>query len=215
MVPGSISPPRHRALIESEGVDNRLAWTAIRQQGDDHDNQLCWLAQPFHHSSAPRAKRVTTGATAIALPLAIMDATVALSDLASCRTRRVWAKLSGRVHWLFCCVLHTRKMPGTVTFFNKGLLFHRLVGLYQKTLCQDLWQILSAVQQEWDDRLYPQHQQNALRLKLERHTDQCLKTLSKRFTSRTRTEPPRFLSFVSILLQVQFTEPSYTCGQDI
>jgi hypothetical protein len=142
VVPGSISPTRHRSLIESEGVDNRLEWTAIRHQGDDHDNQLCWLAQPFHHCSSPRAKRVTTVATAIASPLAIMDANIALSDLASCRTRQVWAKLSGRVHWLFCCVLHTLKMPGTVTFFNKRLLFHRLVGLYRTLVPQvgAVWQ---------------------------------------------------------------------------
>jgi hypothetical protein len=40
----------------------------------------------------------------------IMDANVALSDLASCGTRQIWAKLSGRVHWLFGCLLHTPKM---------------------------------------------------------------------------------------------------------
>src|SRR5262249_16580882 len=86
----------------------------------------------FHHRSSPRAKRVTTATTAIALPLAIMDANVALSDLASCGTRQVWAKLSGRVHWLLWCVLPTPKMPRTVEFFKRGLLFHRLGGLYPK-----------------------------------------------------------------------------------
>ncbi len=73
---------------------------------------------------------MTAAATAIALPLAIMDANVALPDLASCRTRLVWAKLSGRVHWLFCCLLHTPTMPRTVAFFKMASLFHRLGVLY-------------------------------------------------------------------------------------
>ena len=131
VIPGSISPPRHGSLIESKGVDNRLDRTAIREQGNHHHNELRWLAQPFHHGSTPGTKRVTAAATAIALPLAIMDANVALPDLASCRTRLVWAKLSGRVHWLFCCLLHTPTMPRTVAFFKMASLFHRLGVLYQ------------------------------------------------------------------------------------
>jgi len=132
VMPGSISPTCHGSLIEFEGVDNRLDRAAIREQGDHHHNEFRWLAQPFHHGSTPVAKRVTTAATAIALPLAVMDANGALSDLASCGTRQIWAKLSGRVHWLFCCVLHTPKMPRTVEFFKRSLLFHRLVRLYQR-----------------------------------------------------------------------------------
>src|SRR5438876_8086714 len=90
-----------------------------------------------------RVIRLLADLTAIALPLAIMDANVALSDLASCGTRQVWAKLSGRVHWLFCCVLHTPKMPRTVEFFKRGLLFHRLVGLYQIFAQEELFARLS------------------------------------------------------------------------
>ena len=39
---------------------------------------------------------------------------------------------------------------------------------------------------------------------------ECPETLSKRFTSRTRTVPPRFLSFISVFSQVQLRELSYT-----
>jgi hypothetical protein len=129
--PSPISPTGHGSLIESEGVDNGLNRAPIRQQCDHDDNEFRWLAQAFHHRSAPVAKRVTTGATAIALPLAIMDANIALSDLASCGTRQVWAKLSGRFHRLACGVLHIHTMPWTVEVFKSSLLFHRLVGLYR------------------------------------------------------------------------------------
>jgi hypothetical protein len=130
VMPGSISPPCHSSLIETEGVDNRLERTATRKPRDHHHNEFRWLAQSFHHGSTPHTKRVTTTATAIASPLAIMDANVAPSDLAPCRTRLIGATLSGRVHGLFCCVLHPPKMPRTVEFFKECLLFHQLGGLY-------------------------------------------------------------------------------------
>jgi hypothetical protein len=126
-----VAPTGDGSLIESERMNNRLDRAPIREQGDYYHNEFRWLAQPFHHGSTPVAKRVTTPATAIALPLAIMNTNGALPDLASCRTRQVRAKLSRRVHRLFCCVLHTPKMPWTVKFFNIGLLFHQLAGLYQ------------------------------------------------------------------------------------
>jgi hypothetical protein len=47
-----------------------------------------------------RTKGLFADLTAIALALAIMDRDVARSDLASCRTRFVWAELVRRVHWL-------------------------------------------------------------------------------------------------------------------
>ena len=102
--PSPITPTGDGSLIEFVGVDNGLNRTPIRQQCDHDDNEFRRLAQPFHHSSTPMAKRVTTAAAAIALPLAIMDANIALSDLASCGTRQVWAKLSGRFHRLVCGV---------------------------------------------------------------------------------------------------------------
>ncbi len=47
-----------------------------------------------------------------------MNTNIALSDLASCGTRRIRAELFRRVHWLCCTVLHKHIMPRTVDFFN-------------------------------------------------------------------------------------------------
>src|SRR5260221_13705565 len=41
-----------------------------------HHNKFRWFAQAFHHGSPSAVKRVTTDATAIALPLAIINANV-------------------------------------------------------------------------------------------------------------------------------------------
>jgi hypothetical protein len=59
--------------------------------------------------------------TAIAIWVTTMNTNVARSDLASCRTRRVRAKLFRRVHRLWCTVLHKHIMPRTVNFFNLSL----------------------------------------------------------------------------------------------
>src|SRR6266851_10380444 len=59
-----------------------------------------------------------------------MNTYIALSEFASCRTRRVRAKLFRRVHRLWCTVLHTHSMPWTVAFFKPPPQFHRLVGSY-------------------------------------------------------------------------------------
>ncbi len=45
--------------------------------------------------------------------------------------------------------------------------------------------------------------------------EQRLLAFSASSTSRTRTAPPCFLSFISVLSQVQLREPSYTCVQYI
>ena len=58
------------------------------------------------------------------------QATLRGSDLASCGTRRILAKLFRRIHRLCCTVLHKHIMPGTVVFFKLFLSFHRLAGFY-------------------------------------------------------------------------------------
>jgi hypothetical protein len=77
------------------------------------------------------AKRLLTHSTAIALPLAIMDTDIALSSLASCRTRRIRAKLVRRIHRLLMFLLHKHIMPTVVTIFKLFPQIHRLVGLYR------------------------------------------------------------------------------------
>src|SRR2546428_721233 len=56
---------------------------------------------------------------------------IALSDLSSCRTRQIRAKLKRRVHWLCCVCFHIHNMPMSVRFFKPPLTsFHQLVGFY-------------------------------------------------------------------------------------
>src|SRR5258708_10957188 len=61
-----------------------------------------------------------------------MKTNVAHSDLASCGTRLIRAKLFRRVHRLCCVGLHKHIMPRTVLFFNPSPQFHRLVGSYPR-----------------------------------------------------------------------------------
>src|SRR5205823_1688172 len=88
------------------------------------------FAQPFKHRCPTATERCFADGTAIALPFAIMDTNIALSSLASCRTRLIRAKCFRRVHWLWCTLLHKHILPGTVTSFNPSSL-HRIVGSYR------------------------------------------------------------------------------------
>src|SRR2546421_8999282 len=133
---GSLLPLGYRSFIYSIGMHNRLNGTAIGEQDDDDDHQFWRRAQSFHHRPSSRAKGLVTRVAAIALWLIGMNVYVARSDLASCGTRRIRAKLFRRIHRLCCTVLHKHIMPGTVDFFKLFLSFHRLVGLYRYKLCQ-------------------------------------------------------------------------------
>jgi hypothetical protein len=73
---------------------------------------------------------VATHVTAIPLPLAIMDANIALSDLASCGTHRIRAKLVRRVHRLVGCFFQKHIMPMAVVIFQLLPPFHQLMALY-------------------------------------------------------------------------------------
>lgn len=92
-----------------------------------NDNQVFWLAQALQHGSSSRANGLLTPATAIALPLAIVDADIALSDLASCRTRFMRAKCVRRIHWFWDC-LHSHSMPMNAPSFQVPRTFSPLRG---------------------------------------------------------------------------------------
>ena len=47
-----------------------------------------------------------------------MNPNISRSDLASCRTRRIRAKLVRRVHWLVMFLLHKHIMPMDGTLFK-------------------------------------------------------------------------------------------------
>ena len=118
----TISPTGHGPLIQPLGVNNRLDGTSIGQQRYHNHNQFAWLTKPFHHGSPSSAKGVSTRATPIALPLAIMNLNIALPSLASCRTRPIRAKLQGRVHRLCRVCLHTHSLPMIAAFFKPSFL---------------------------------------------------------------------------------------------
>src|SRR5438105_1346402 len=130
MDPCSIAPICDGSLIQPKGMHNGLHWASIRQERDDNDDEIHRFAQAFEHRSPTGTEGAFADLTAVALPFAIMNADSALSDLASCGTRQVRAKLFGRVHRL-CLVLHIYSMPLNASFFKSSFPFHRLVALYR------------------------------------------------------------------------------------
>src|SRR5439155_7804704 len=116
----SITPIRHGAFIQLKGMYNGLHWASIRQQSDDNDNEIHRFAQALQHRSSTGTEGVFAHLTAVALPLAIMNADVALFFLASCGTRLIRAKLLRRVHRL-CTCLHM------LQYANGCLLFQPLL----------------------------------------------------------------------------------------
>ena len=64
------------------------------------------------HRSATNTKGSTTGVTPVALSFAIVNRDIALSDLASCGTRHVRAKLVRRFHRHGCVVLQRHILRG-------------------------------------------------------------------------------------------------------
>jgi hypothetical protein len=121
VLPCPIPPTSYGALIEPEGMHNRLNRAAIGKQSDDNYDQLARLAQAFHHGSSSRTKGLTAPATAIPLLLFIMNANVSLPDLASCGTRRIGAKLFRRVHWLVMVLVHKHIRNLATTCFSSIL----------------------------------------------------------------------------------------------
>src|SRR5260221_6096333 len=111
-------PGSYRAFIQPIRVHNGLDGTSVGQQAHHDHDQLRWRAQSFQHGSPSCIKGALAHPTAIAIWSATMNPHVARSEFASCRTRRVRAKLVRRVHRLWCTVLHTHIMPRTVDFFK-------------------------------------------------------------------------------------------------
>src|SRR5713226_4749933 len=89
----SLLPIRHSALIQSIGMHDGLDRTSLRQYGHHHDDPFSWRSQSFEHGSSSCTKGSLTHPTAIAIGVATLNSDGALSDLTSCRTRRMRAKL--------------------------------------------------------------------------------------------------------------------------
>lgn len=118
LLPCSIAPRSHGALIQSEHMHNRLNRAAIREQPYHENNELGWLTQSFQHRAGPSGKRTTTDVTAITLALTIMDRDIAPIGQTACRTRRIGAKLFRRIHRLSMFLLHKHIMPMVVAIFK-------------------------------------------------------------------------------------------------
>jgi hypothetical protein len=80
---------------------------------------------PIDPSQQSCDKCLATDHAPIALTMTIMDANVALSDLASCATRHIRAKLIRRVHRLSMVLLHKHIMPMVVAIFKSLPQFHQ------------------------------------------------------------------------------------------
>ncbi len=91
-LPGSLLPSGNGSLIQPEGVDNRLAWTAIGYQRHDEDDEVFLLASSLQHRSSPRAERLPAGFTLVSLSLLPVTHHIALFGFPSCRTVPVGAK---------------------------------------------------------------------------------------------------------------------------
>src|SRR5260221_4385194 len=122
MGPCSIAPICYRSLIQAIGMHNGLDWASIREQRDDNHDEIHRFAQALQHRSPTGTEGVFADLTAVALPFAIMNDDIALCFLASCRTRRVRAKLLRRVHRL-CQCLHIRQHAHRRVFVQALLPF--------------------------------------------------------------------------------------------
>jgi hypothetical protein len=89
----AVAPGSHRPFIQSIGLHNRLHRASKGQKRDDNDYQLPCGTQSLKHGAAASAEGVLADPTTIALSLAIVDRDIALSNLASCATRQIRAKL--------------------------------------------------------------------------------------------------------------------------
>src|SRR5512135_2859908 len=104
MDPCSIAPICYGSLVPPKGMHNGWDWPSIRQERDDNHDESHRFTQALEHRSPTGTEGAFAALTAVALPLAIMNDDIALCFLASCRTRRVRAKLLRRVHRLCQCL---------------------------------------------------------------------------------------------------------------
>src|SRR6266508_2987729 len=86
MLPRTFLPIANRALVQIEGFDDRLNWTAIRQQGDDLNHHFRRMTQTIENSAARRCKGLSADFAKTALVFQTVRMNVSFSDLASCRT---------------------------------------------------------------------------------------------------------------------------------
>ncbi len=82
MYPSASPPLLDRALIQAEGFDDSLQWTAISEQDDDAHDDFWVCAQPIEQSAFADGKCLTANGAAAALFLLTMDTEIAFSGSA-------------------------------------------------------------------------------------------------------------------------------------
>ena len=107
--PGSITPTRHRALIQAKGMHDRLHRTPIRQERHHYYDHLGRLAQPSKQRPFLRAERFSAGLAPVPWSLAPMTDDSALPNLPSCFALQVRAKYLGGIH-LLCEFFHKHSL---------------------------------------------------------------------------------------------------------
>src|SRR5215813_3944243 len=95
---GTCLPRRDCPLVKPKGHDDRLQWAAVCQERQHEHHGLGWCPQaverrPFRCGEGLAALRAEE-----AFVLARMDTNIALTALASGRTRRIRAECCGGVH---------------------------------------------------------------------------------------------------------------------
>lgn len=69
LLSGSLLPSGNRSLIQPEGVDHCLAWTARGPLRHDEDDEVALLPSSLHHRSSPRAARPPAGFPCVSFSL--------------------------------------------------------------------------------------------------------------------------------------------------
>lgn len=109
-LPCSLVPPGHRAFIQPNGMDDRLARTPVAAQGHDDHHQMFFLTPSFTQRAPMHAERLSTRLACLPLALCSMTHQMARSAFPSCRTFLVRATELGRIWW-DCCAFHPSAYP--------------------------------------------------------------------------------------------------------
>ena len=100
MLPSTLVPIIHGALIQTEGSNNGSHRATMRQKRDDLCHELDRVAKPVKHRAFGGTECLTANVADVTALLPAMNADVALTYLTSCRTRFVVAEYIFGIHSL-------------------------------------------------------------------------------------------------------------------
>lgn len=125
VVTSSITPVRHRPLIQAVGLYDSLDWTATRQQCNHDYYQLPVMPQPRKHRPLPGAEAFPAALALIPWPLAPVTHDIPYIALPACFTLRIGAEYAlGVLGFSFC---HGKQSLHQEHFFFKFPILYHLV----------------------------------------------------------------------------------------